>query len=141
MVSLPFILASRRQRIHVLAQVRTASRGRNSFANIAGIGQQSNAVAREERHLAQSKCGVGRMIEFAERCNFGPHQPSCVEDDPDSLAFFQLVESCNELAATRGGTPANVGEVVAILIFAQAFEGTPSAANPAEAFFQRDLPA
>src|SRR6185437_12956529 len=50
-------------------------------------------------------------------------------------------QACDQLAAPRGSGPANVAELVAFLIFTQAFEFTPGATDAGMAFFHFDLAA
>src|SRR5947209_8446724 len=81
------------------------------------------------------------MIQVAQGCELGPQEPAGVEDNPYGLALLEFVETRHKFAATSGRRPANVAEVIAILIFAEAFEGTSGAADPAEALLERKLPA
>ena len=50
------------------------------------------------------------------------HQPPGIENDPDRLATLGLVEAGDELAAPGRGCPADIAQVVAGEVFAQAFE-------------------
>jgi hypothetical protein len=79
------------------------------------------------------------MIQFAERCDPRAHQTAGVEYDPYGLTFFEFVEARDQFSATGCGGPADVAKVVAILIFAEAFESAARSANSAEAFFECSL--
>ena len=70
-----------------------------------------------------------------------PHQPSAVQHDPDRLAALGLVLAGDGAAAPRRGRPANVAQVVALAILAQALEVAAQAALLRLAQLQIDLPA
>src|SRR5271157_1331751 len=135
------------QRLDQLAQVRRAAAGQQALLNALAIGQQAHTVTGEERQLGQSDgCGAGvvelgsagrragLLDEFAGHGDAGPHEPPAVEDDPDGLAALGLVLAGDETAAPRGGRPADVAQVVALAVLAQALEVAAQAPllNPAQ---------
>jgi len=69
------------------------------------------------------------------------HQPSAVEDNPDGLAALGLVLAGDGAAAARRGRPADVTQVVALAIVAQALEVAAQAALLRTAQLQVDLAA
>ncbi len=70
-----------------------------------------------------------------------PHQPSAVEHDPDRLAALGLVLAGDGAAAPRRGRPADVAQVVALAVLAQALEVAAQAPLLRAAQLQVDLAA
>src|SRR5205814_9944025 len=69
------------------------------------------------------------------------HQAAAVEHDPHRLAAFGLVLPGDEVAAARRGGPADVAQVIAFAVFAQAFEVAAQAALARQAELESDLAA
>ena len=74
-------------------------------------------------------------------CNSRPHQPPAIEHDPYRLAALGLVLAGDRAAAPRGGRPADIAQVIALAVFAQAFEVAAQATLLGAAQLQVDLPA
>src|SRR5579862_3919695 len=69
------------------------------------------------------------------------HQPSAVENDPDRLAAFGLVLAGDQVSSPRGCRPADVAQVIALAVFAQALEVPPQSALARLPQLEVDLPA
>ena len=75
------------------------------------------------------------------RSNAGAHEAAAVEDDPDGLAALGLVLAGDEAAAAGGGRPADVAQVVAFAVVAQAFKVAAETAQARLAELQINLAA
>jgi hypothetical protein len=125
------------------------------------VGEESYPVAGIERELCQRHGGGTGVVELGMdvRCEnrihpvSGPgrraressdprsHQSPTVKHDPNRLAAFGLVLAGDQASAPRGCGPADIAQIVAFAVFAQAFEVTAQAALPRQAKLQIDLPA
>src|ERR1051326_4209866 len=111
----------------------------DALLHVATVDQQAHAIAGVERDLRERERGVYREVELAQLTYAGAKQAAGVHDDPDGLAALHLEELGHVLAAAGGGGPADVAELVAFLVFTQAFKFPAYAALANQAFFQLDL--
>src|SRR5208282_1602697 len=73
--------------------------------------------------------------------DLGPQQPPRIEHNPNCLAAFDFKDARNELVPARCGRPADVARIVALAVFAKAFEFPSLAALAATALLHLHLPA
>jgi hypothetical protein len=71
----------------------------------------------------------------------GAHEAAAIEDDPYGLAALGLVLAGDEAAAARGRGPADVAQIVAFSVLAQAFEVAAQTAQAGLAELEVDLAA
>src|SRR5258708_19858335 len=69
-----------------------------------------------------SRVGVGQRRVPSRIGNSGAHEAATVDHDPNRLAALGLVLARDEVAVPRGGCPADVAQVVAFAVLAQAFK-------------------
>ncbi len=87
------------------------------------------------------------VIEFGKAqiasllLNFGAEQAACIEHNPHGLTAFDFENAGSELVAAGRGSPADVAEVVALAIVAEAFEFAALAALAVPALFHFNLSA
>ena len=147
-----------REQFDHLAQVSGAAPGQQALLDPLAVGEQADAIAGVERQLRQrDRCrdrrgrawsvraaaggeGQSRIGSGAPRPR-GTHQAAAVEHDPHRLAALGLVLARDQAAASRGGGPADVAQVVAFAVLAQALEVAAQAALPRLAQLQVDLAA
>src|SRR5262245_6801974 len=94
----------------------------DALLHVASIDQQADAVAGVERDLGERERGVHRQVELAEFAYARAQEPARVHHDPDRLAPLHLEQLGDVLAPARGRGPADIAELVAGLVFAQAFK-------------------
>jgi hypothetical protein len=75
------------------------------------------------------------------QANPRPHQPPAVQHDPNRLAALRLVLAGDGAAAPRRGRPADIAQVVALAVLAQALEVAAQAPLPRLPQLQVDLAA
>ncbi len=129
-----------------------AATGQQALLNVLPIGQQAHPVAGVECQMGQrnSRCAcvvelaAGRsagVLEFRAGSHPRPHQPAAVEDDPNWLAALALVLAGYGSAVPRRGRPADVAQIVALAVVAQALEVAAQAPLSSPAQLQVELPA
>src|SRR5262245_48531716 len=118
----------------------TTSSGK-PLGDAAPVREQTHAIAGVQRHLRQRERGVDGAVQFAERPDPGPHQPSRVDNDPERLTSLDVVEPRHEAAASGARGPADVAQLVALLKIAEALERAPGAAMPGRTLLELRLPA
>ncbi len=126
-----------RERFDNLPQMRVAAAGKNALLHMLPIDEQADAIAGEQRQLRQRHGGGAGVVELGVAAtvlrigvveNSAAQQPACVENDPHGLAALGLVAARDQLAAARCRRPADVAQVVALEIFAEALEVAAQAA-------------
>ena len=127
-----------RQRIQQQPQMRRAASGQHELLRVAPIREQTHAVAGGKRDLRERQRGGGGLVELGIAAHSRALQASRVEHQPDRLALFHLVEARHQGSATRRGGPADVADLVAFEVVAQAFEVAAHAALPAQTHLQLD---
>ena len=136
--------------------MRSAAPRQQTLLNALPVSQQSHAVAGVERKLRQLHGRGAGMVQLGmgviratahiqrsalRRSRAVAHQAAAVQNDPHRLAALGLVLAGDERAAARGGGPADVAQVVALAILAQALEIAAQAALARLAQLQVDLAA
>ncbi len=133
-----------------LAEMRAAAAGKNALLHGAAVDEQSDAIAGVESQLGHGHRGGTGVVELGvtEPAGIGwggrgsaLQQPAGVEDDPDGLAALRLILAGDELAAASGRGPADVAQVVALKILAEALEVASEAALAHLAQLEIDLAA
>ena len=84
---------------------------------------------------------LGARKNVAHRADGRTHQASAIEHDPYGLAALGLILPGDQGAAARGGGPADVAQVVAFAVFAEALEVAAQAALASLAQLEIDLAA
>src|SRR5579859_1116190 len=130
------------QTIYNGTQVKCTTAGCEIELNGASISKQANAVPALRRDLRQRKRRVDGVIQLRNPqaafllldflLYFGAQQTTGIEHNPDGLAALHFKNTRREVMPPRRRCPANVANVVTLLVIAQAFElaAVPALAAP-----------
>ena len=141
-----------------LAEVGCAAAGKQALLNALAVGKQADAVAGEESELGEGYGGGAGEVELGVdaragvgdgQCGLargtggdtGTHEAAAVEDDPDGLAARGLILAGDEGAAAGAGGPADIAQVIAFTVVAQALEVAAEASLAGLAELEIDLAA
>src|SRR6267378_39316 len=147
MIRLGSFAMNLRQAINDGAQMQRAAAGGNVVLDGAAISEQTHAVTTLRGNLSQGESGIDGIIQFRKTktaalfLNFRAEQPAGVKDNPDGLAALDFENASSELMAARGGGPANVAQVVALPVIAEAFKFPAVTALATTAFLHFNLAA
>src|ERR1700744_4475061 len=89
---------------------------------VAPIREKPNTIAGCKRNLRQRQRSGRGLIQLGITTHTAALQAARVEDNPDGLALLHFVEPRDQRAATCGGSPADVADLVAFEVIAQAFK-------------------
>src|SRR6266496_489821 len=101
--------------------------GQHALLYCPAIRKQSDTIPSAKRNLRKAQGRIDREVELAQSRNARPHQPACINYQPDGLAALDLVHARDQLSAPCRCGPAYVAHFVPFPIFAQALKLAPSA--------------